>query len=96
MVSLLARLRKQASRGSPPGRRLPHGSPPIDEAAGCGRRPLWGHVVWWSGALAARVQWLQAEADPAESAVRKLDPQPHAATAFGLFTVKPAPMSVST
>jgi hypothetical protein len=28
--------------------------------------------------------------------VRKEDPHPHAATALGLLTVKPAPMSVST
>ncbi len=41
-------------------------------------------------------QWLQERAWPASSAVRKLDPQPQAATAFGLLTVKPAPMSVST
>jgi hypothetical protein len=41
-------------------------------------------------------QWAQDRAVPASSAVLKLDPQPHAATAFGLFTVKPAPMSVST
>jgi hypothetical protein len=27
---------------------------------------------------------------------RQWAPHPHAATAFGLFTVKPAPMSVST
>ena len=33
---------------------------------------------------------------PPSSAVRKLEPQPQAATAFGLLTVKPAPMSVST
>ena len=37
-----------------------------------------------------------AETVPASSAVRNDEPQPHAATAFGLFTVKPAPMSVST
>src|SRR5918995_726300 len=29
--------------------------------------------------------------DPVSSAVRKLEPQPHAATALGLLTVKPAP-----
>lgn len=33
---------------------------------------------------------------PPSSAVRKLDPQPQAATALGLLTVKPAPISVST
>ncbi len=41
-------------------------------------------------------QWAQDRAVPSSSAVRKLDPQPQAATAFGLLTVKPAPMSVST
>jgi hypothetical protein len=41
-------------------------------------------------------QWAQERAVPASSAVRKLEPQPQAATAFGLFTVKPAPISVST
>jgi hypothetical protein len=41
-------------------------------------------------------QWAQLLGAPLSSAVRKLDPQPHAETAFGLFTVKPAPMSVST
>jgi hypothetical protein len=34
--------------------------------------------------------------EPVSSAVRKLEPQPQAATAFGLLTVKPAPISVST
>ena len=38
----------------------------------------------------------QERAVPASSAVRKLEPQPQAATAFGLLTVKPAPISVST
>ena len=38
----------------------------------------------------------QPFAEPASSAVRKLEPQPQAATAFGLFTVNPAPISVST
>lgn len=46
-------------------------------------------------ARAGRAQW-QAPGDPADSAVRKDDPHPQAETAFGLFTVKPAPMSVST
>ncbi len=43
----------------------------------------------------ASSQCEQACALPAESAVRKLLPQPQAATAFGLFTVNPAPISVS-
>ena len=38
----------------------------------------------------------QPRAWPASSAVRKLEPQPQPETAFGLLTVKPAPMSVST
>ena len=41
-------------------------------------------------------QCAQDRAVPSSSAVRKLEPQPQAATAFGLLTVKPAPMSVST
>ena len=41
-------------------------------------------------------QWWQAPGAPSESAVRKLLPQPHAETALGLLTVKPAPISVST
>src|SRR5205823_6499327 len=41
-------------------------------------------------------QWAQERALPASSAVRKLEPQPQAVTAFGLLTVKPAPMRVST
>jgi hypothetical protein len=40
-------------------------------------------------------QWWQAPGAPADSEVRKLLPQPHADTAFGLLTVKPAPISVS-
>jgi hypothetical protein len=41
-------------------------------------------------------QWWQAPGLPADSAVRNDDPQPQADTAFGLFTVKPAPIRVST
>ena len=41
-------------------------------------------------------QWEQPLGAPPSSAVRKLEPQPQAATAFGLLTVKPAPMRVST
>jgi hypothetical protein len=41
-------------------------------------------------------QWEQPFGEPVSSAVRKLEPQPQAATALGLLTVKPAPMSVST
>jgi hypothetical protein len=44
----------------------------------------------------ATSQWEQDLAVPASSAVRKLEPQPQPETAFGLLTVKPAPMSVST
>jgi len=40
-------------------------------------------------------QWWQEPAWPADSAVRKLLPQPQPETAFGLLTVKPAPISVS-
>lgn len=41
-------------------------------------------------------QWLQAEGAPADSAVRKLEPQPQPPTEFGFSTVKPAPISEST
>ncbi len=41
-------------------------------------------------------QWWQAPGAPSDSAVRNEEPQPHAATALGLLTVKPAPISVST
>src|SRR5947207_7978773 len=41
-------------------------------------------------------QCAQARGLPVSSAVRNDDPHPQAATAFGLFTVKPAPISVST
>ena len=41
-------------------------------------------------------QWAQPRGAPPSSAVRKLEPQPQAATAFGLLTVKPAPIRVST
>ena len=44
---------------------------------------------------AAGDQWWQAPGLPADSAVRKLLPQPQPETALGLLTVKPAPMSVS-
>ncbi len=53
-------------------------------------------LEWWTGVAGRSDQWAQERAEPSSSAVRKLDPQPHAATAFGLFTVKPAPISVST
>ena len=43
-----------------------------------------------------RDQWEQPLGAPSSSAVRKLEPQPQAATAFGLLTVKPAPIRVST
>ena len=41
-------------------------------------------------------QWAQERAAPASPSVRKLEPQPQPDTAFGLLTVKPAPMRVST
>jgi hypothetical protein len=41
-------------------------------------------------------QCAQARGLPVSSAVRNDDPHPQAATAFGLFTVNPAPISVST
>ncbi len=40
-------------------------------------------------------QWLQPPGLPADSAVRKLLPQPQPDTALGLLTVNPAPISVS-
>jgi len=55
-----------------------------------GRRPS------SSAGAGGRRQWAQAFGLPSSSAVRKLEPQPQAATAFGLLTVNPAPMSVST
>src|SRR5436190_14557753 len=50
-------------------------------------------LAFWleAGGVPATAQWAQARAWPESSAVRKLEPQPQAATAFGLFTVKPAP-----
>ena len=48
------------------------------------------------GPTTRRGQCEQPFGAPPSSAVRKLEPQPQAATAFGLLTVKPAPMSVST
>ena len=48
-----------------------------------------------SGAV-RRGQWEQDRGEPASSPVRKLEPQPQPETAFGLLTVKPAPISVST
>lgn len=60
------------------------------------RRLLW--VASWRRRPRRRGegQWEQDFAWPLSSAVRKLEPQPQPVTAFGLFTVKPAPMSVST
>ena len=59
--------------------------------------PAASSYVEGRSALADRSgQWAQARAAPSSSAVRKLDPQPQAATAFGLLTVNPAPISVST
>ena len=54
-------------------------------------------IVVVPGRLGRRVgQCEQPFGAPPSSAVRKLEPQPQAATAFGLLTVKPAPISVST
>src|SRR4051794_21741647 len=50
----------------------------------------------WRAMARGERQWAQERAEPASSAVRKLEPQPQPDTAFGLFTVKPAPISVST
>jgi len=49
-----------------------------------------------TAARARSGQCEQLRAWPASSDVRKLEPQPQPETAFGLFTVKPAPISVST
>ncbi len=60
--------------------------------------PVIGGVVAGGGEAGIgrpEAQW-QAPGEPADSAVRKDEPQPQAETAFGLLTVKPAPMSVST
>ena len=70
--------------GNERSRRSPGGFGRIGRGAGASPAP---------GAVG---QWAQDRAVPASSAVRKLEPQPQAATAFGLLTVKPAPMSVST
>ena len=64
--------------------------PGNDEAAG--RPAAFVQLVSASG----DGQCAQPRGAPSSSAVRKLEPQPHAATALGLFTVKPAPIRVST
>jgi hypothetical protein len=46
--------------------------------------------------IRAAVQWWQAPGAPSDSAVLNEEPHPQAATALGLLTVKPAPISVST
>ena len=55
-----------------------------------------GHPAASGEARVAESQWEQDWALPESSAVLKLEPHPQPLTAFGLFTVKPAPMSVST
>ena len=65
----------------------------IDEAAG---RPAARGRGRGPGLAAGGRQCEQPFGAPPSSAVRKLEPQPQAATAFGLLTVKPAPISVST
>ncbi len=67
----------------------------IDSANHERRRVPGGVEITWSGPKALG-QWEQERAVPASSAVRKLEPQPQPDTAFGLLTVKPAPMRVST
>ena len=65
--------------------------PPVEPAAS-------GRADWRSGdpPRPSIDQCEQPFGAPSSSAVRKLEPHPQAATAFGLLTVKPAPMSVST
>ena len=61
------------------------------------RRGPAARVRWLAGAVTRRSgQWAQERAEPASPSVRKLEPQPQPETAFGLLTVKPAPMRVST
>jgi len=78
-----------------------------DRAERVGRVPraaAWGVSLLDPRARARRLlrprsgeaQWLQAEGAPADSAVRKLEPQPQPPTEFGFSTVKPAPISEST
>ena len=56
----------------------------------------WFIVVVAPAVSAGGGQCAQPFGAPPSSAVRKLEPHPQAATAFGLLTVKPAPISVST
>ncbi len=73
------------------------GGPPRPASPGPGNRGRRRLVRRRSGCGGrAGPQWWQAPGLPVESAVRNEEPQPQAATAFGLLTVKPAPMSVST
>src|SRR3954447_5236049 len=91
---------------SPPASRPPFGSSDHDGQAGVVRGVRNYEAAGRAGGCDRAVeplpgsenggQWAQARAVPESSAVRKLDPQPQAATAFGLLTVKPAPISVST
>ena len=66
--------------------------PGVPAASGWGRERA---GRWTPRALPAR-QCEQERGVPSPSAVRKLEPQPQPETAFGLLTVKPAPMRVST
>ena len=68
-------------RGNRASRRSPGGS---SRFASCG--PV----------ARARVSASSTSGCPPSSAVRKLEPQPQPLTAFGLLTVKPAPIRVST
>ncbi len=68
-----------------------------------GRRGGWRHAGARPGRQSGKPQRQlhagqceQERGVPSPSAVRKLEPQPQPETAFGLLTVKPAPISVST
>lgn len=68
--------------------------PPVGGTGGSGYSSLGPSSA--RATLVTERQCEQLFGEPVSSAVRKLEPQPQAATAFGLLTVKPAPMSVST
>ena len=82
------------NRGICMGVRPAYADPGIEEPPGIPAASSGGS---WRARVARRAgQWEQERAVPASSAVRKLEPQPQPETAFGLLTVKPAPMRVST
>src|SRR5690349_20363978 len=70
-----------------------HGGAAVESKS---RRSPGGFWCCWCRWSVGADQCAQLLAVPASSAVRKLEPQPQAVTAFGLLTVNPAPMSVST